>query len=126
MTSLEPRLAVSLLGPGRFSPPSQIDRMLSHIARARQPLSRVVAQRRTYASEPVNVERGSSKTPLFMIGAAAVLFGGYMLGTKGTPNTPAVEGLVHATHPKTPDAKDAAGFPDKPQQRSSQAGEQKK
>ncbi|KAM0792033.1 hypothetical protein ACM66B_006260 [Microbotryomycetes sp. NB124-2] len=100
--------------------------MSAFLARTRQPLSRsFAAQRRTYASEPVNAERGSSRTPLYMIVAGVVLFAGYKLGTQGTPNTPAVESIVHATHPKTPDAKAAAGFPDKPQDRSSQAGEQK-
>ncbi|KAK4046106.1 hypothetical protein OIV83_006359 [Microbotryomycetes sp. JL201] len=100
--------------------------MQSLLTRARQPLKRsFAAQRRLYASEPVNAERGSSRTPFYMIAAGVVLFAGYKLGTQGTPNTPGVEGIVQATHPKTPDAKAAAGFPDKPQERSSQAGEQK-
>ncbi|ORY55545.1 hypothetical protein BCR35DRAFT_310046 [Leucosporidium creatinivorum] len=80
--------------------------------------------RRTYAtpSEPVNLQRGSSKTPFFVVGALAVLAAGYSFGFTSTPTTPAVKNMKEATHAKTPEAQAAAGQGSDPHARPSVAG----
>ncbi|SCV72453.1 BQ2448_3990 [Microbotryum intermedium] len=78
---------------------------------------------RSYATqEPINLQRGNSKTPFYIGGAVVVLGLGYTLGTKGTPATPAVKGMQEATHPKTPGAREAAGLNADPHDRPSAAG----
>ncbi|KAG0655262.1 hypothetical protein C6P46_001076 [Rhodotorula mucilaginosa] len=64
---------------------------------------------RGYATgEPVNLERGQSRTPFFIGGALLVLAGGYFSGIFTTPPTPAVKNMQKAMHPKTDAAKEAA------------------
>ncbi|GAA5909570.1 hypothetical protein JCM8208_007185 [Rhodotorula glutinis] len=64
--------------------------------------------------EPINQERGNSKTPFYIAGALVVLVGGYFTGVFKTPPTPAVKNMQEAMHPKTPEAKAAAGIREDP------------
>ncbi|GAA5832856.1 hypothetical protein JCM5353_003731 [Sporobolomyces roseus] len=66
-------------------------------------------QHGTAGPEPVNRERGPSKTPIFIGGALVLLVGGYFLGGFKTPPSPAVKNMTHAMHPKTEAAQKAAG-----------------
>ncbi|GAA6064296.1 hypothetical protein JCM10212_002476 [Sporobolomyces blumeae] len=59
--------------------------------------------------EPINRERGPSRTPIFIATALVVLAGGYFLGVGSTPKTPAVDNMTKAMHPKTEAAQKAAG-----------------
>ncbi|BGP58567.1 hypothetical protein JCM8202_002329 [Rhodotorula sphaerocarpa] len=86
------------------------------LARSARPLSR------GYASEPVNVERGPSRTPIFIGGAVLVLVGGYFSGIFNTPPTPAVKNMQKAMHPKTEPAKEAAGISQNPMDEPLQVG----
>ncbi|GAA5947599.1 hypothetical protein JCM3765_000993 [Sporobolomyces pararoseus] len=63
----------------------------------------------TAGPEPVNRERGPSKTPIFIGAALAVLAGGYFIGIGATPPSPAVKNMTQAMHPKTEAAQKAAG-----------------
>ncbi|GAA5996972.1 hypothetical protein JCM5350_007685 [Sporobolomyces pararoseus] len=74
----------------------------------------------TAGPEPVNRERGPSKTPIFIGTALVVLAGGYFLGIGATPKTAAVSGMTAATTPKTEAAQKAAGMD--PENRSHQVG----
>ncbi|GAA5982666.1 hypothetical protein JCM11641_002329 [Rhodosporidiobolus odoratus] len=72
-------------------------------------LTRGYAQEGVAGSEPVNLERGNSKTPFYIVGALAVLAGGYFVGWGNTPPTPAVKNMQKSMHAKTPEAKMAEG-----------------
>ncbi|POY72084.1 hypothetical protein BMF94_4891 [Rhodotorula taiwanensis] len=79
-------------------------------------------QRRAYASEPINLERGPSRTPFFIAAAVVVLAGGYFSGIFNTPPTPAVKNMQKAMHPKTDAAKEAAGIAKDPLDEPLQVG----
>ncbi|GAA5875833.1 hypothetical protein JCM8547_005327 [Rhodosporidiobolus lusitaniae] len=85
-------------------------------------LSRSYAQQGAAGSEPVNLERGNSRTPFFIVAALAVLGGGYALGVGQTPPTPAVKGMQEAMAPKTAQAKEAAGMSGNPKDEPVKAG----
>ncbi|GAA5842784.1 hypothetical protein JCM3766R1_007158 [Sporobolomyces carnicolor] len=78
----------------------------------------------TAGPEPVNRERGPSKTPIFIGTALVVLAGGYFLGIGSTPATPAVKNMTQAMHPKTEAAQKAAGVD--PSTQTHQVGGDKK
>ncbi|KAK4046661.1 hypothetical protein OIO90_006473 [Microbotryomycetes sp. JL221] len=74
--------------------------------------------------EPINIQRGPSKTPIFIVGALCLLYGGYRLVVTEPPSpiAPAVHGMQHATHPKTEAAKKAAGLEQDPLERPPNPG----
>ncbi|GEM11785.1 hypothetical protein Rt10032_c17g5802 [Rhodotorula toruloides] len=74
------------------------------------------------AQEPINQERGPSRTPFYIGAALVVLIGGYFSGVFATPPTPAVKNMQVAMHPKTADAKMAAGIREDPKDEPHKAG----
>ncbi|GAA5828655.1 hypothetical protein JCM11251_000888 [Rhodosporidiobolus azoricus] len=84
--------------------------------------TRSYAQQGTAGKEPINLERGNSKTPFFIGAALAVLAGGYFLGVGNTPPTPAVKNMQSAMAPKTPEAKKAGGLTGDPKDEPTKAG----
>ncbi|GAA5876711.1 hypothetical protein JCM1840_000769 [Sporobolomyces johnsonii] len=85
-------------------------------------LSRSYAQEGAAGREPVNKERGNSMTPFYIIGALAVLAGGYTLGFGNTPPTSSVVGMQKAMAPKTEEGKKAAGTSQDPTDEPTKAG----
>ncbi|GAA5898291.1 uncharacterized protein JCM6883_000984 [Sporobolomyces salmoneus] len=71
-------------------------------------LARSYAQGGPAGPEPVNRERGPSKTPIFIAAAVAVLAGGYFVGVGATPPTSATQNMAAATTPKTEAGQKAA------------------
>ncbi|GAA5919053.1 hypothetical protein JCM6882_001099 [Rhodosporidiobolus microsporus] len=88
--------------------------------------TRTYAQEGVAGKEPINMERGSSRTPFFIAAALAVLGGGYFLGVGNTPPTPAVKNMQGAMAPKTAEAKSAAGMSGEPTDEPSKAGGDRK
>ncbi|GAA6010393.1 hypothetical protein JCM11491_006302 [Sporobolomyces phaffii] len=78
----------------------------------------------TAGPEPINRERGPSKTPIFIGAAVVTLAAGYFLGIGSTPATPAVKNMTKAMHPKTEAAQKAAGVD--PETQTHQVGGDKK
>ncbi|GAA5929354.1 uncharacterized protein JCM15063_004129 [Sporobolomyces koalae] len=81
-------------------------------------------QHGTAGPEPINRERGPSRTPIFIGAALLVLAGGYFVGIGATPPTPAVTNMTKAMHPKTEAAQKAAGV--NPETQTHQVGGDKK
>ncbi|KAK4046094.1 hypothetical protein OIV83_006347 [Microbotryomycetes sp. JL201] len=73
--------------------------------------------------EPINIQRGHSRTPLYIVLALATLYAGYRTVITSPPAaTPAVKGMTEATHPKTEMGKKAAGLDHEPLQRPPNPG----
>ncbi|KAM0792020.1 hypothetical protein ACM66B_006249 [Microbotryomycetes sp. NB124-2] len=65
--------------------------------------------------EPINIQRGNSRTPLYIVLALITLYTGYRTVITSPPAaTPAVKGMTEATHPKTEMGKKAAGLDHEP------------
>ncbi|GJN94775.1 hypothetical protein Rhopal_007867-T1 [Rhodotorula paludigena] len=85
-------------------------------------LARTYAEQAAPRGEPVNRERGQSRMPVYFAGALVLLVGGYFVGGFNTPPTPAVKAMQEAMHPKTPEAKLAAGIRNDPHDEPTKAG----
>ncbi|KWU42647.1 hypothetical protein RHOSPDRAFT_26828 [Rhodotorula sp. JG-1b] len=97
--------------------------MFARTALSRSTRPFTARHQRGYATgEPVNLERGQSRTPFFIGGALLVLAGGYFSGIFTTPPTPAVKNMQKAMHPKTDAAKEAAGIRQDPLDEPHKAG----